>query len=135
MQRTMWKKALSFFLCMVLIAAMALITTGCSDKKEQPQGAEKTFKFTVVDPKGNETAFEITTRKSTVGEALMDEGLIDGEAGQYGLYVKTVNGLTLDYDKDKMYWAFYVDGQYGLTGVDMTQIDENSVYCFKAEAG
>ena len=86
-----------------------------------------------MDLEGNEKTFQITTNKSTVGEALMDEGLLAGEPGPYGLYVKTVNGITLDYDKDGKYWAFYVDGEYGLTGVDETAIQPGSTYCFKPE--
>ena len=135
MRKTMFKKTLSFFLCMVLLAAVALGTSGCSDNKTPADGGqEKSFTFTVVDPEGKETVFEIRTQKTLVGQALMDEGLIAGEEGQYGLYVKTVNGLTLDYEKDGMYWSFYVDGEYGLTGVDQTEITEGATYTFKAEA-
>ena len=88
----------------------------------------------MVDKDGKETPFTIATDKTYVGEALIDEGLIEGEEGPYGLYVKTVNGQTLDYDTDGMYWSFYVDGEYGLTGVDMTEIVPGTTYMFKAEA-
>lgn len=49
---------------------------------------------------------------TTVGKALLDQGVIAGEDSSYGLYVKTVNGTTLDYDTDGMYWAFYINGEY-----------------------
>ena len=64
------------------------------------------FTFTVVDKEGSETQFEIHTEKETVGEALVELGLIAGEESEYGLYVKTVNGITADYDKDGVYWRF-----------------------------
>jgi len=135
MQKATVKKTLSCILCIVLFAAAALGVSGCgTGKPGGEEGTEKTFSFTVIDPEGKETAFEITTQKTTVGEALMDEGLIAGEPGDYGLYVKTVNGLTLDYDKDGMYWSFYQDGQYALTGVDQTEIREGVTYTFKAES-
>lgn len=136
MRKTTWKMALSFLLCVVLLAAAALAFTGCDGSKTQetPAGEEKTFTFTVIDPEGKETAFEITTRMEVVGEALEAEGLIAGENGAYGLYVKTVNGLTLDYEKDGMYWAFYENGGYAALGVDKTRIMEGVVYTFKAEA-
>ncbi|MBQ2923597.1 MAG: DUF4430 domain-containing protein, partial [Tyzzerella sp.] len=51
----------------------------------------------------------------------------------YGLYVKTVNGTTLDYDKDGMYWSFYINGDYAMTGVDVTEIKAGEKYSFKAE--
>ena len=59
--------------------------------------------------------------------------LIAGEEGAYGLYVKTVNGITADYDKDQTYWAFYIDGEYAVSGVDTTDIVESSVYTLKVE--
>ena len=155
MKRT--KKALSLFLCMVLIVAMALFTTGCNDKAgdsitttaevteastdSQNVDAEgqvtvlgegsKVFPFSVVDLNGNETHFEIHTDEETVGAALLALELIVGEEGPYGLYVKSVNGISADYDKDKVYWAFYVNDDYGMTGVDMTTIEEGTRYSFR----
>ena len=69
-----------------------------------------------------------------MGEALIEEELIAGEEGPYGLYVKTVNGITLDYDKDGKYWSFYVGEDYAITGVDQTEITDGAVYSFKAES-
>lgn len=140
------KKHLSLFLCMMLIAAMALFTTGCNDntqtsETEQAAAAEvqivgegeNVFAFTVVDGDGVETAFEVHTDKAKVGEALLDCKLIAGDESDYGLYVKTVNGVTADYDADGAYWAFYVDGEYAQSGVDTTNIEEGKIYTFKYE--
>lgn len=93
----------------------------------------KTFTFTVIGGDGNETVFDIETDKETVGEALLEQGLIDGEDGPYGLYVKTVNGITADYETTGTYWAFYVNGEYGTSGVDTTPIVEGESYSFKVE--
>jgi ABC-type Fe3+-hydroxamate transport system substrate-binding protein len=153
MKMTRSKKALSFILCIVLIAAIALFTTACNDNKTdntttttesavsttESQKAtvlgkgETKFNFTVTDLQGNETVFEINTDKKTVGEALLELELIAGDQGDYGLYVKTVNGTTLDYDTDKMYWAFYENGEYAMSGVDSTEITDGKVYEFRAE--
>ena len=87
----------------------------------------------MTDKDGNETQFEIHTDKETVGEALQELNLIDGEEGEYGLFVKTVNGITADYDADGVYWAFYVNGEYAASGVDVTQITEGDSYALKVE--
>ena len=143
-------KILSLVICIMLIAAMAVVTTACNDNKQNEQETVQTtkipeqgvkelgsgatqFSFTVIDKDGNETNFLINTDKKTVGEALLDVDLIAGDESEYGLYVKTVNGTTLDYEKDKMYWSFYVNGEYATSGVDTTEIDENAEYSFKAE--
>ena len=89
------------------------------------------FLFTVVDKDGNETNFEIHTDKETVGEALLDLELISGEDSEYGLFVKEVNGIIADYGVDQTYWAFYVDGEYAMSGVDTTVIEEGKAYAFK----
>lgn len=145
MNTTRFQRSLSLILCVVLIAAMALTAVGCSNaisnaNSQAPyasgsvlgEGAT-TFDFTVVDAEGKEASFTVKTDKATVGEALLDVGMIAGEKSEYGLYVKTVNGTTVDYDKDGKYWAFYVDGEYAMTGVDMTDIAAGSTYTFKVE--
>ena len=139
---------LPFILCIVLTASIALFTTGCNGTDTPPSGADAAqqdnsaqlgegstkFDFTVVDKEGTETNFEIHTDKETVGEALLELGIIAGEESQYGLFVKTVNGITADYDKDGVYWAFYINDEYALTGVDSTKIAEGEHYSFKVEA-
>lgn len=151
MNKNNMRKLLSFILCIVLIAAMALFATGCSDKKpaETPQteateatqasapteviekGEGKTaFNFEVTDLDGKTTKFLVKTDKTIVGEALLEVGLITGEEGPYGLMVSAVNGDTADYNKDKAYWAFYTNGEYATKGVDSTEIDPTATYAF-----
>ena len=142
------RKWLSFILCLALIAAIALTAMGCDQAKipETPEttvAGEETapltvkgegatvFYFNVVDKDGNETKFEIHTDKTIVGDALLELGLIAGEEGPYGLYVKTVNGITADYETDGTYWAFYEGDSYGMTGVDLTEIKAGATYAFK----
>ncbi len=72
--------------------------------------------------------FTVNTDAETVGDALLEHDLIAGEEGDYGLYVKSVNGIVADYDVDQTYWAFYIDGEYAMTGVDATTITEGAVY-------
>lgn len=130
-QNTVSIRVLSVVLCTVLIAAMALSMTACTDNNT-PAGTA-TFTFQVVDGDGKQTDFTVTTDKATVGEALLDEGLIAGEQGAYGLYVKQVNGITADYDVDGTYWAFYIYGEMAPTGVDSTPVEDGAVYMFKIE--
>lgn len=140
----------SCLLCVMLIVAMAFTAMGCNTNTpagntQTTAGTEAdanttvlgegqtTFGFVVVDKDGNETRFEIHTDKETVGDALLELELISGEVGDYGLYVKTVNGITADYDVDQTYWAFYINGEYAMSGVDSTTIENDAVYSFKVE--
>lgn len=151
MKTKIFSKKLLVTLLVVLIAVMALIITGCTNNSqdettttEPVQTTEQTsaivkgegenaFVFIAVDLDGNSTHYMIKTDKETVGEALVENGLIAGDDSEYGLYVKTVNGITLDYDKDGKYWAFYEENAYANQGVDSTPIKEGGVYTFKPE--
>lgn len=157
MKKSSMRKLLTIIGCIVLIAALALMATGCGSKEEptpaptqpapsepvaeatQPaeeQPAEEnvlgegatTFSLIVGDMEGNETSFQIRTDKATVGEALMDVGLLKGEEGPYGLYIHEVNGIRAVYEEDGTYWAFYENGEYAMTGVDQTEINPDTVY-------
>ena len=72
--------------------------------------------------------FTIHTDKNILGDALIEHNIIEGEQGAYGIYVKSVNGIVADHDVDKTYWAFYIDGEYALTGVDGTEITDGAHY-------
>lgn len=91
---------------------------------------ETQFTFIVADIDGNEKTFTINTDETTVGAALVNIGIIAGDESEYGLYVKSVNGVTADWNVDQTYWAFYIDGEYAMTGVDATEVVAGSTYKF-----
>ncbi len=152
---------LTCVLCTVLIAAMALTATGCQTAGgDQETGAQTSIEsatvaitdgateaetipalgqgsttFTLAITFGDKTEkqYLIHTDKQTVGDALLELGLIAGEESEYGLYVKTVDGVTADYDVDGTYWAFYIDGAYAVTGVSGTDITPGATYALKVE--
>lgn len=96
---------------------------------------ETRFALTITDGDGAQTHVTVNTDAATVGEALEALGLIQGEEGAYGLYVETVNGITADYDADRTYWAFYINGEYAMTGVDATEIVPGDSYELRVEQG
>ena len=132
-------------ICILLAAMMLFTVSGCVFVTENPENGksvaeatelgvgEKQFSLTVTDDRGKESAYLINTDKETVGEALEELKVIEGEEGPYGLYIKTVNGLTVEYTDGGKYWAFFVDGQYATAGVDVTKIDEKAEYSLKVQ--
>lgn len=128
MKKFGFKKILS----LILIAAIIMTFAACGKKTSESAGT-KHFTFIAVDKEGAETKWDISTEKTIVGDALTDEGLIEGEEGAYGLYVKKVNGIEAIYEVDGTYWSFYIDGEYAMTGVDATEIVDGSTYMFKVE--
>jgi hypothetical protein len=75
-------------------------------------------------------AWDVRTNQSTVGAALAELGLIDGEEGAFGMFVTTVNGIIADFDADGAWWAFEIDSEMSPTGVDATYIEEGRFYAF-----
>lgn len=94
---------------------------------------EKEFSFEITFGNGSVSAYEIKSDEETVGQALQALGLIEGEEGPYGLYVKTVGGETFEYENGGRFWAFYIDGEYAATGVDVTEIENGASYAFRVE--
>jgi len=130
---------LTLVLCMVLSLA-ACAGTGKKESAVVPEAdaielgeGKLSFTFEAKDAEGASTYFFIKTNAETVGDALFENGLIEGDEGPYGLYVKTVNKITADYDVDGTYWAFYIDGVYATSSVDVTEITEGSHYMFAVE--
>lgn len=125
---------------LISILCIALLFAGCNKGPVYVDGTakytedvtlgegSKTITVTVKDHEGKAVVFTIKTDAKTVGDALLENDLIAGDEGAYGLYVKVVNGLRADYDKDHAYWGFNVNGETSLTGVDMTDITDGGVY-------
>lgn len=143
-------------LCLLL--ALALCLAGCgSQKNDEPSSSstppsqevatpsegegvkilgegETTFFLTVRDADGGEAQFEISTDEETVGAALIALSIIEGEQGDFGLYIKTVNGITVDYETDGCYWAFFVGNDYAALGVDSTIAEDGVSYTLAVES-
>lgn len=123
---------------LLLILAMTL----CACGKQAPTGLWKDAVYTkdttfgegsktvtvAVEMEEKSVTFTVKTDAETVGEALLEHELIAGDEGPYGLYIKTVNGVRADYDKDGFYWAFYVGEDYAMQGIELTPIDESAAY-------
>ena len=144
------KKILSLVVATVLLAAMVLCATSCDKASgeeittttavaneaatpiEIGEGATA-FTFEITHMDGSQKTYAVKTDAQTVGEALVSLGLIAGEDGAYGLYVKTVDGETVDWDTHQKYWAFYENGAMAMNGVDKTNVVAGATYAFRVE--
>lgn len=53
-------------------------------------------------------------------------------AGPYGVYLIAVGEVSIDPTKNE-YIAFYINGEYAMTGIDSTDIVDETVYQFRYE--
>ena len=124
--------ALALLFLLSLVACNTVDKTGAWENaiylKDKELGKGSKTIMVEVEAEDQKVTFTIHTDKDTVGDALMEHDLIEGEEGAYGLYVKKVNGITADYDTDKHYWALYIDGEYAMSGVDSTEVKDGVTY-------
>ena len=107
----------------VTVLAAAMVLFGVVFWLNRPVGAqgEKTIAVQIVAADQSDKTYTITTQEKFLRGALEQESLIAGEESQYGLFVKTVDGVTAD-DSLQQWWCFTKDGVSLETGVDTTPI-------------
>ena len=119
----------------LLVLVVDAIIVWFATRPAAPEAGRATIVVSVTHGDGSEKEFTISTDAENLRGALEQENLIAGDESEYGLYVKTVDGETLDFNADGMYWAFYINGEYAMTGVDQTPIEEGAAYSFVATKG
>jgi hypothetical protein len=127
-------------ICLILVTVM--LFAACNTNKVDAEGrwadaiylndtefgeGSKTVNVT-VKAGDDEVTFTIHSDERYLGDALLEHGLIDGVMGEFGIYVKKVNGILADYDIDKTYWGFYKSGEMMMVGVSGAEFADGDSY-------
>ena len=114
------------------VVALALLVAGMGmlyqKFRPQPVEGDKHITVTVVHKDGSQKEFTYDTNEEFLGTLLQAQGVIQGEMGQYGLMISTVDGELADWNVDQGYWALYIGQDYATTGVDTTPITDGASY-------
>ncbi len=121
----MQKVRIDRVLALLLASLMLLCSLGACQQPKTP-GA-KTLTVTVVHGDGTQKEFTLQTDAETLREALEEEDIIAGEESEYGLYVLTVDGETVQ-EEQQEWWCLTKDGQMHNYGVDDTNIADGERY-------
>ena len=111
-----------------LVLAAALMLGVYLGTRPETEAGGKAFTVLVVHKDGGEKTFSYVTDAEYLGTVLLEQELIQGEGGTYGLMISTVDGETADWNVDRSYWALYVGEEYATTGVDMTPVTDGAEY-------
>lgn len=106
----------------------------CPLARRVPAGqkaARRNPSYTPTRPPGE---FSFSTDAEFLRQALEEQKLVEGEESQYGLYVKTVNGVTADEAKEE-WWCFTKDGEDVMTGVDSTPVADGDHFEITLKTG
>ena len=70
----------------------------------------------------------IKTDKTTLLDVLTEHKIIQGRQEKIGYYIDAVNGIAANWEKDQSYWAFYVNNEYAMVGIDQTEVKDGAIY-------
>lgn len=104
-----------------------------SEDTSAPEG-EKALTITVTYGDKTTENFEFTTDEEFLRGALEAQNLIAGEESEYGLFVKSVNGVAAD-DSKQEWWCFSKNGVDLETGVDTTPIADGDAFEITLKTG
>ena len=124
--------ALIMLFALALSLCACVVTTPLPEdqlpaKQETPE-QKLSFTVIVIHADGTEKTFTYETTEEFVGPVLEDAGLIQGNAGPYGMEITHVDGVQAIYNTDKAYWAVYEGEEYALQGIDTTPVVDGGIY-------
>lgn len=116
-------------LTLTLILALCALCA-CGEKEDRTTETENKITITVqiVDDKGETATFPIETNRVYLQDVLLDEKLVEGEDGPYGLYIKKANGILADYDVNGAYWKIYEGDTAAMTGANEIKLKDGGIY-------
>lgn len=129
-----------------LLLCMILLLSACGSREVLPEvwedatytedttmgeGSKKVDVYVTAADKS--VKLTVKTDEEKLGAALLALGIIDGDMGEFGIYIKVVNGMTADYGVDASWWGFnkvLPDGtrETMMTGVDGVTISDGEAY-------
>ena len=122
MNKKTWIVAAALVLVVALLVGVYFLT------RPKTSTDMKSFTLEIVHADGGKKTMSMESDAEYLGTYLQEQGIISGEMGQYGLYIKVVDGEKAVFEEDNAYWGFYVDGQYASLGIDQTPIEEGKTY-------
>ena len=112
-----------------VLLVLVCVLAGAAAMKFKPQTAAGAKEVTVAVIHGDEAEeiFTYQTDAEYLGEVLLENELISGEMGQYGLYIQTVDDETADESKQQ-WWCITKGGEQVNTSVDTTPIQDGEQF-------
>ena len=78
----------------------------------------KTITVTVVHKDGSEKVFTCATEEEYLGKVLVNENIVVGNYGEFGLYFDTADGEKADWNVDNGWWQVFIGEEAAMPGAD-----------------
>lgn len=113
----------------IIILIVLCVGAGILYQKFKPTATEgeKQITVTVIHGDQTEKVFEFNTDAAYLGEVLEDENLVEGETGEYGLFITTVDEEAAD-DSKQQWWCITKGGEQVNTSADQTPVTDGDAF-------
>ena len=88
----------------------------------------KTITVTVVHKDGSEKVFTCPTEEEYLGKVLVNENIVVGSYGEFGLYFDTADGEKADWNVDNGWWQVFIGEEAAMTGADQIPIANGDTF-------
>lgn len=127
-QKTNNKKTLLYVgIAIVLVALIAVFAIVYGNSIKPAAAGSKTITVQIITGESETVTKTIQTDAEFLRGALEQENLVQGDESEFGLFVKTVNGVTVD-EAQQQWWCFTKGGETVNTGVDDTPIADGDTF-------
>lgn len=110
----------------LLIVAAAMFAVYRSAMPKGTEG-EKSVTVTVVHGDKTEKVFSYDTDEEYLGPVITEDGLVEGEEGEFGLFITTVDGETAD-EAEQEWWCVTKGGEMTTTSVSEQVIEDGDAF-------
>lgn len=114
-----------------LVAVVGILLGVWFATRPDPEEGMKSFTVTVVHANGESKDFAYKSDAEYLGPVLLEEGLVVGEMGQYGLFIESVDGEEAVWEpgaSSGAYWSIYEGDTPAVTGADQVVLTDGGVY-------
>lgn len=123
----------------IIIGAAALVVTAAAFMiifnvfREKPAAGSKAITLEVLNQENQTLEYQVHTDAEFLRQAMEEakDFTFDGEEGDYGFTLYTINGETHNWNVDGSCWSVYVNGEYGRYGIDSQPVKDGDVYRFE----
>ena len=88
----------------------------------------KTITVTVVHKDGSEKVFTCPTEEEYLGKVLVNENIVVGGYGEFGLYFDTADGEKADWNVDNGWWQVFIGEEAAITGADQIPVANGDTF-------
>ena len=111
-----------------LIACVAVMLGVFLATRPETVAGGKTVTVTVVHKDGSEKVFTCQTEEEYLGKVLVNENIVVGSYGEFGLYFDTADGEKADWNVDNGWWQVFIGEEAAITGADQIPIADGDTF-------